>query len=97
MESKYTKEEIFELYANTVYFGSGYYGVRQASKGYFGKSLSELTDYECTMLAAIPNSSSSYSPDINKELSSQCVGHVLDSMVRHCLITEEADRIASGK
>ncbi|MDO4336743.1 MAG: biosynthetic peptidoglycan transglycosylase [Eubacteriales bacterium] len=31
MEKEYTKEEIFELYANTVYFGSGYYGVCQAS------------------------------------------------------------------
>lgn len=33
MESKYSKEEIFELYANTAYFGSGYYGIYQASIG----------------------------------------------------------------
>lgn len=58
MESKYSKEEIFELYANTAYFGSGYYGIYQASIGYFGKEPSALTDYECALLAGIPNAPS---------------------------------------
>lgn len=62
MESKYSKEEIFELYANTAYFGSGYYGIYQASIGYFGKEPSALTDYECALLAGIPNAPSVYSP-----------------------------------
>lgn len=87
MESKYTKEEIFELYANTVYFGSGYYGIREAAVGYFGKEPLELSDYECAMLAGIPNAPSAYSPDTNKELASQRVKQVLDSMVRHKIIT----------
>ena len=92
MESKYTKEEIFELYANTVYFGSDYYGIYQASVGYFGKEPLELTDYEAAMLAGIPNAPSVYSPDSNKELASQRVKQVLNSMVRHKMITqEEAD------
>lgn len=95
LESKYSKEEIFELYANTVYFGSGYYGIYQAAIGYFGKVPSELTDYECVMLAGIPNAPSAYSPDTNKELTLQRVNHVLDSMVRNRIIAqEEADRIA---
>ena len=55
MESKYSKEEIFELYANTAYFGSGYYGIYQASIGYFGKEPSALTDYECALLAVESN------------------------------------------
>ena len=94
MESKYSKEEIFELYVNTVYFGSGYYGIYQAAIGYFGKVPSELTDYECAMLAEIPNAPSAYSPNTNKELALRRVSHVLDSMVRNRIITqEEADRI----
>lgn len=94
IESKYTKEEIFELYANTVYFGSGYYGIGQAAMGYFQKEPCDLTDYEAAMLAGIPNAPSVYSPDVNKELASQRVRQVLNSMVRHKIITQEdADKI----
>lgn len=94
LESKYTKEEIFELYANTAYFGSGYYGIYQASMGYFGKKPLELTNFESAMLAGIPNAPSTYSPDANKELASRRVKHVLNSMVMHKIITrEEADEI----
>ena len=37
LESSYTKDEILELYVNSIYFGDGYYCVRDASQGYFGK------------------------------------------------------------
>lgn len=94
IESKYTKDEIFELYANTTYFGSGYYGIQQAARGYFGKEPLELTDYEAAMLAGVPNAPSAYSPDSNKELAAERVKHVLDSMVYHKIITsEEAEEI----
>lgn len=77
MESKYSKEEIFELYANTAYFGSGYYGIYQASIGYFGKEPSALTDYECALLAGIPNAPSVYSPMVNSELAQQRQQYVI--------------------
>lgn len=94
LESKYTKEEIFELYVNTIYFGNGYYGIYQAAMGYYGKEPAALTDYEAAMLAGIPNAPSVYSPDANGELASQRVKQVLDSMVRHKIIAqEEADEI----
>lgn len=94
LEAKYTKEEIFELYANTAYFGSGYYGIYQAAAGYFEKEPLELSDYESAMLAGVPNAPSLYAPDADQELASQRTGQVLDSMVRYKLITrEEADRI----
>ena len=97
LESQYTKEEIFELYANTVYFGNGCYGIRQAAVGYFGKEPSELSDYECAVLAGLPNAPSVYSLDENKELALQRVEQVLRSMVKNRIITqEEADRIALG-
>lgn len=95
LEANYSKEEIFELYANTAYFGNGYYGIYQASIGYFGKEPLELTDYECAMLAGIPNAPSVYS--LNEELALQRVKQVLRSMVRNKIITqEEADRIELG-
>ncbi|MDO4305866.1 MAG: biosynthetic peptidoglycan transglycosylase [Eubacteriales bacterium] len=98
IESKYTKEEIFELYANTVYFGSGYYGIGEAAAGYFGKEPLELSDYECAMLAGIPNAPSVYSPDMGNELAEKRVRKVLDSMVRNKVIPQEnADRIELEK
>lgn len=94
MESKYSKEEIFELYVNTACFGSGYEGIFAAATGYFGKFPSEVTDYEAAMLAGVPNAPSVYSPDVNMELASQRVAQVLQSMVRHRVITqEEAEQI----
>ena len=98
MESKYTKEEIFELYVNTAYFGSGYYGIYQASIGYFGKEPLELTDYESALLAGVPNAPSAYSPDMGNELAERRAKQVLNSMVRHKIITQEnADRIELEK
>ncbi|MCI8551169.1 MAG: transglycosylase domain-containing protein [Lachnospiraceae bacterium] len=89
IESKYTKQEIFELYANTVYFGSGYYGIYEASMGYFGKEPMELTDYECAMLAGIPNAPSIYSPDVNKDFASKRTEQVLDCMVKNKVISRK--------
>lgn len=97
MEEKYSKEELFELYVNTAYFGSGYYGVYDAARGYFGKEPSELTDYESAMLAGVPNAPSVYSPDVNMELATQRTIQVLTSMVKHEIITQkEAEKIQEG-
>lgn len=94
LEANYSKEEIFELYANTVYFGSGYYGIYAAAAGYFMKMPSELTDYESAMLAGVPNAPSVYSPDINMEAASQRAAQVLHSMVRNKVLTqEEAEKV----
>ena len=94
LEAAYTKEEIFEMYVNTIYFGSGYYGIRAAAEGYYGCEPSELTDYQAVMLAGLPNAPSSYSLDVNPELASQRMGQVLDRMVECDRITrEEADAL----
>ena len=53
LEQKYEKDEILELYLNTIYFGQGAYGVQQAAKTYFNKELSELTLAECASIAGI--------------------------------------------
>ena len=80
IEELYEKEKILELYVNTIYFGSGYYSVYDACMGYFGKAPSEMNDYECTVLAGIPNAPSVYSPDVNPTLAEQRRQQVLVCM-----------------
>ena len=88
-EKKCSKEEIFELYVNTIYFGDGYYCIYDASNGYFYKMPNEMNLYECTLLAGIPNAPSVYSPNVNPELSKQRQAQVLNKMLKYDFITEE--------
>ncbi len=60
LEEDYTKEDIIELYVNIIYYGDGYYGLRDATQGYFGKDIDELNLNEMTLLAGIPNAPSVY-------------------------------------
>ena len=71
LERSYSKEEILELYVNSIYFGNGCYSVREASLSYFGKEPSEMDDYESTLLAGIPNAPSVYALTANPELARQ--------------------------
>lgn len=89
IEKEYSKKDIFELYANTIYFGSGYYGIYDAAQGYYGKEPSELTDYEAIMLAGLPNAPSVYSPDTNPELARKRMAQVLARMEDCNVITQE--------
>ncbi len=89
IESEYTKEEIFELYVNMADFGGGYYGIYQASKGYFGKEPSKLCDHESVLLAGVPNAPSAYSPDKNMKLAAKRAEQVLKSMVKNKVITKK--------
>lgn len=94
LENKYSKDEIFELYANNIYFGDGYYCLKDAAKGYFNKEPAEMNLYECTLLAGIPNAPSVYSPNVNPELSKKRQAKVIRSMVKYGYLTqEEADSI----
>ena len=94
LEANYSKEEIFELYVNTIYFGSGYYGIRQAAQGYFGKEPAQLSDSEAVLLAGLPNAPSAYTPDTNPELAQQRMQQVINSMVANGALTRrEADAL----
>ena len=95
LERDYSKEEIFELYVNAIYFGDGYYDVASASRGYFGKEPEEMSDYECTLLAGIPNAPSVYAPTKNPELAAKRQLKVLERMeVCGYFSTEEAETVA---
>ncbi|MBQ2905303.1 MAG: transglycosylase domain-containing protein, partial [Peptococcaceae bacterium] len=58
IEKLYEKDEILELYINSIYYGDGYYCIADASRGYFGKEPWQMNAYECTLLAGIPNAPS---------------------------------------
>lgn len=88
LETHYSKEEILEGYLNTINYG-GIFGIENASKHYFGKSASDLTLAEASILAGIPNYPTEYSPYVNIEASKKRQLNVLKSMKRDGYITEE--------
>lgn len=67
IEKDFTKDQIFELYANQVYLGHGAYGVEQASRLYFGKHARELTLTEAAVIAGMIQRPGAYSPLLNPE------------------------------
>ena len=89
IEREYEKEDVLELYVNGIYYGSGYYSIYDASKGYFGKEPKDMTDYECTLLVGIPNAPSVYSLDVRADLAEQRQKKVVECMVDVEYITEE--------
>lgn len=89
IEKKLTKDEILELYLNQVYLGSGFYGVRAASKGYFNKKMSELSPAECALIAGINAAPGRYSPLLNPVFSKRRQNYVLQQMKLNQFITEK--------
>ena len=88
LEKNYSKREIFELYVNTSYFGDGYYGIYQASFGYYNKSPKDLNLDESSMLAGVPNAPSVYAPTVNLNLAKKRQYHVLNKMLEYGYITK---------
>lgn len=94
LEKDYSKDDILEFYLNTIYFGNGYYGIYDASMGYFNKPPKDLTIKEATLLAGIPNAPSVYALTENPDLAKQRQAQVLDAMVNYNYITDqEAENI----
>lgn len=81
IEKEFSKDEILEIYYNTNFYGSGYYGIYDAAMGYYEKEPSELTDYEATLLAGVPNAPSVYSPKVNLSLAEKRQDVVLRKMI----------------
>lgn len=63
LEARYSKREILELYVNSSYFGSGYTGIGQAAPGYLGCDPSDMSDYECVLMAGFPNAPELFAAD----------------------------------
>lgn len=91
LEKNYSKEQIFEMYVNIAYFGDGYYGIYNASQGYYKKEPKDLDLNEASMLAGIPNAPSLYSPNVNLELSIKRQKHVIEKMKEYGYISSEEE------
>lgn len=89
IERTYTKEEILEMYINTVAFGRGAYGLQVASKIYFDKNPSELTTAECAYLAALLKAPEHYNGLNNIDKAVDRRNLVLTLMLRQGKITPE--------
>lgn len=89
IEKACTKDEIFELYVNTCYFGDGYYCIKDAAEGYFKKEPKDMDLNESTLLAGIPNAPSIYAPTKNPDLAKERQGQVIDKMIKNNYLTKE--------
>ena len=89
LEENYDKDTILEAYLNTLYLGSGCYGVKTASEKYFGKDISELNAAECAVLVSITKAPTKYNPLINPDKNRERQVYCLDEMKENGALTEE--------
>ena len=94
LEDEYSKEEILEMYLNTISYGHQAYGVAAAAETYFRKTLSELTVAESALIAGIPQSPNAYDPVVNLEAALARQRVVLGLMQRQGYISAEQRRAA---
>ncbi len=88
LEKIYSKTKILEYYINNIYFANGYYGIEAASKGYFNKSVNELSLSQMTFLCAIPNSPNRYDPIKNQSNTEKRRDRILKNMLDDGEITQ---------
>ncbi len=92
LESKYSKDEILQLYVNRVYFGAGATGIDKAAQRFFNKSARDVNLAEAAVLAAVLKAPSRYNPINSVERANKRAREVLSDMVRAGFITQaEAD------
>jgi penicillin-binding protein, 1A family len=97
LENNFSKDDILELYLNTIFFGQRAYGVKSAAQVYFGKdNLHDLELWEIATLAGIPKAPSRYNPISDPELSKQRRAVVLRLMYEQGIITEQEMEAAAA-
>lgn len=90
VESIYSKNQILEMYLNTIPYGGTAYGIEAASETYFGKSVKDLDLAESALLAGLPQRPSTYSPfGAHPEMAKGRQEEVLKQMVANKYITED--------
>ena len=95
LEKKYSKNEIFELYLNNIYFGNGCYGLENASNHYFSKSASDLNLSESALLAGVINAPSFYDIESNLDNAIKRRNLILSLMKNDNKISQEEFEKAS--
>ncbi|MBQ3339365.1 MAG: transglycosylase domain-containing protein, partial [Atopobiaceae bacterium] len=97
MEKMFTKDQILNMYLNTIYYGHGAYGIEAAAVTYFNVHASDLTLSQAALLVGLPQSPSVYDPTINPDLAISRRNIVLDRMLYAGDITQEEFDAASSE
>lgn len=80
LDRTYSKQHILEMYAATVYFGNGYYGLTAAACGYLGATPARLSIAQSALLAGLPQAPSAYDPITHLQLARERQRHVIDRL-----------------
>ncbi|MFT6106625.1 MAG: penicillin-binding protein 1A [Rickettsiales bacterium] len=96
LEGTFSKEQILALYLNRAYFGSGNYGIANASRYYFGKKVENLNLNESAMLAGILKAPSKLSPKNNYKLAQKRTNQVIENMANAGFLGGEAGKFKSA-
>ncbi len=92
LDNMYSKDEIFEMYLNRIFFGHNAYGIKAAARTYFNKDIKELSLAEAATLAGLPKAPNTYSPFKNPEIAKKRRDAVINNMLRYEFITvDQAD------
>ncbi|MCL1631094.1 PBP1A family penicillin-binding protein [Sporolactobacillus sp. CPB3-1] len=97
LERKYSKKQILEMYLNQIYFGHGIYGVQMASKFFFNKDASQLTEDEGALLAALPKGPNGYSPIMHSDKALERRNLVLSLLQKNGYLSAEQAVRLKGK
>jgi penicillin-binding protein 1C len=97
LSRRYGKDELLEIYLNTVFYGHFAYGLEAAARTYFGKHAGELDTAECALLAGLPQAPSRYDPLTRPEAAEERRQQVLRLMVRHGFLSPEEAAIAAAE
>ncbi|TGA97161.1 PBP1A family penicillin-binding protein [Sporolactobacillus shoreae] len=97
LERKYSKQQILEMYLNQLYFGHGIYGVQMASRFFFNKDVSQLTEDQAALLAALPKGPNGYSPILHPQKALERRNLVLGLLQKYGYISAEESVRDKGK
>jgi membrane peptidoglycan carboxypeptidase len=89
LNRKYTKNQILEMYLNTIFYGSQTYGIEAAARSYFQTDAHDLTLAQASMLAGLPQAPTLYNPLLNFETAKKRQHEVLGAMVQYHFITQK--------
>lgn len=97
IERRYTKDEIFTMYCNQIYWGHGAYGVQAASQLYFGKPVADLSLEEAALLAGIIQTPERQSPYVNIDAAKRRRNYALSRMASEGFISADEALTASER
>ncbi|HEX8840411.1 MAG TPA: transglycosylase domain-containing protein [Sphingomicrobium sp.] len=96
LEDTLSKQQILELYLNSIFLGRNAYGVQAASRAYFDKDINELSLPEAAYLAVLPRAPSNYDPERAGQKALDRRSYVLREMYKNGYITEDQYRTAAA-